>query len=180
MKLVLLTSLLLNRVVEIVDLRKYSMMKMRTMILKKLKNLLNPWVDPSQQGSEENQEAACSLLMTMMKMTNPSMVNHLVDFNHLLLQNLKSQTFWMRMTMMKDLFLKLKHQQLVLQACHLHFLKWEIREEYHCPHLPQPSQTFHPLRLRLHLKRPQHYGEVMMTKKRMKALWLRQNLRQPQ
>jgi len=73
MKLVHLPSLLLSRVVVRVDLRTYSMMKMRTIISRKLRNLLNLWVDPSLQGSEVNQEAGCSLLMTMMKMINPAL-----------------------------------------------------------------------------------------------------------
>jgi hypothetical protein len=73
MKLVHLPSLLLNRVVVRVDLRTYSMMKMRTIISRKLRNLLNLWVDPSLQGLEVNQEAGCSLLMTMMKMINPAL-----------------------------------------------------------------------------------------------------------
>ncbi len=73
MMLVHLPSLLLNKVVAIVDLRTYSMMKMRTIISRKLRSLLNLWVDPSLQGSEVNQEADYSLLMTMMKMINPAL-----------------------------------------------------------------------------------------------------------
>lgn len=73
MKLVRLPSLLLNRVVAIVDLRTYSMMKMRTIISRKLRNLLSPWVDQSLQVLEVNLEAGCSLLMTMMKMINPAL-----------------------------------------------------------------------------------------------------------
>jgi len=73
MKQVHLPSLVLNRVVEIADLRTFSMMKMRTIISKKLRNLLNPWVDPSQLGSEVSQEAGYFLLTTMMKMKNPAL-----------------------------------------------------------------------------------------------------------
>jgi hypothetical protein len=68
-----LPSLVLNRVVEIADLRTFSMMKMRTIISKKLRNLLNLWVDPSLLGSEVSQEADCFLLTTMMKMKNPAL-----------------------------------------------------------------------------------------------------------
>jgi hypothetical protein len=73
MKQVHLPSLVLNRVVEIADLRTFSMMKMRTIISKKLRNLLNLWVDPSLLGSEVSQEADCFLLTTMMKMKNPAL-----------------------------------------------------------------------------------------------------------
>jgi hypothetical protein len=73
MKLVRLPSLLLNKVVAIVDLRKYSMMKMRTIISRKLRNLLSQWVDPSLQVLEVNKEAGCSLLMTTMKMISQAL-----------------------------------------------------------------------------------------------------------